>query len=106
MYALLALLSSLFTTVAFGLPFLRLASRLIAPHQRRQDPQPAAGTTINTGAIIGIVVGAVLVLLFVGLLFWCGMQQRYPGVTRRRRRGRSRRQGRGKRTKHNQGNRG
>ncbi|KAI0595511.1 hypothetical protein F4775DRAFT_595121 [Biscogniauxia sp. FL1348] len=92
MYAVIGLIHLIFTTLVLGMPLLGPASRSDTLHQMRQDPQPAAGTTINTGAIIGIVVGAVLVLLFVGLLFWCGMQQRYPGVTRKRRRGHSGRQ--------------
>jgi hypothetical protein len=55
--------------------------------------EPAPGSTLSTGSIVGIALGSVLILLTVGLLFWCGCQQRYPGVTRRRRRSRSRRRG-------------
>ncbi|KAI3319409.1 hypothetical protein HD806DRAFT_525686 [Xylariaceae sp. AK1471] len=48
--------------------------------------EPALDSTLSKGSIIGIAVGSVLLVLTVGLMVWCGYRQRYPGVTRKRRR--------------------
>ncbi|KAI2464904.1 hypothetical protein F4781DRAFT_411164, partial [Annulohypoxylon bovei var. microspora] len=90
MSALLLCLISSFITMTFGAPILSSdnAPKLepvgddvlnsLVRFWTRQEPVPAAGTTLDTPAILAIVGGSVVVIALVVILFICGRAKRYP----------------------------
>ncbi|KAI1455083.1 hypothetical protein F4805DRAFT_460018 [Annulohypoxylon moriforme] len=89
MFALSLCLTTSFISMALGAPVIsndasgwnRTADDILSSVVKfwtRQEPVPAAGTTLDTPAIIGIVAGVVGIIFLVLLLFLCGRANRYP----------------------------
>lgn len=65
---------SAFASTAFAVPLLEVV--------KRQEPQVDPETQFGAGQIGALIGGVLFILICVGLLFWCGMKRRYPGVRR------------------------